>query len=406
MSLITLPNLYQPKGQIAERVAAAEAAGVLVPTRFKSFEEALASGTDFIARSEHPREFAGESGILESFAVTQQELELARQWSDDKVPTRDHPRGRADWQRRALNRILRGGSQRDFEIELATTDPRTLATYCKLYEMPEAEFLRDVSYSYWQLLGGWNRTVVADDTIAGRYHLFTVGTANPTENHNYTIIENERIVASGGAGFAPKLILGGAADLIGFYESVRRLPFFDPNHCPIIECQFINGVHYFLQYHVGRDYKPAGFELTREAQDGEVEVSFVRGATPPEGITVQTAFYYPHGNETLMPSEDASFELSQMQNAFTEIMSRRRKVTFLREINFVSVAHHSWNAHLPKTQIFKAMVSLTGGDILHKFFPRDLLKSLFERTEDEQIPARIPLHVTSDGRRALVKRLN
>ena len=57
----------QPKREIAEYV---ESQGILVPRRFANLQEARASGLPLIARSEHPQDYAGASGIVESRVIT------------------------------------------------------------------------------------------------------------------------------------------------------------------------------------------------------------------------------------------------------------------------------------------------------------------------------------------------
>jgi hypothetical protein len=388
--------------QLADLVARA---GIPVPERFASFDEAMKSGESFLIRSEHPREFAGESGILESFPITSAGLDEARGFVPSEQPLNKRSFSyRIEKQKLALQAKLKGGSERDFYESLAQSHPVILSQYCSLQQISEQDFLRDVSYSYWKLLGSWNRSVIADNAIPERYHIFTTDVETPAHNRacNYTIVEDGKVKASDGYGMDLDLIQRGAAELIGFYESVRQLPFFDPSHCPMIECQFVNGVHYFLQYHKVRDAEPASFELTRPAEEGEVEASFVRGATPPEGLLVGAAFYYPRNNWVLSESEEASFDYHYYK-VFSEIMSRRRLVQFL-DLPFDAglIAERSSNNHLQKTMLFKPKISVAGD--FKKLISKPLLAELLNKTEDEQTPARVPFFVVSDGRRALVRR--
>ncbi len=64
-------TIGQPK-----RVHGAYAAqhGLLVPTQFLSLAEAIQSGGPVIIRSEHPLEYAGPSGIWDSYVLSHQEL--------------------------------------------------------------------------------------------------------------------------------------------------------------------------------------------------------------------------------------------------------------------------------------------------------------------------------------------
>lgn len=78
-SFLTAP-LLQPKFELAEYVAAE---GFDVPPIYSSASEALevvACGEFIDARSEHPQEYAGASGLLESFSITPQILEKAKDY--------------------------------------------------------------------------------------------------------------------------------------------------------------------------------------------------------------------------------------------------------------------------------------------------------------------------------------
>lgn len=401
MPVRSLPFFVQPKAQWADLVAGA---GIPVPERWASFDAALRSGQPFIARSEHPWEFAGESGILESFAVTPSVIETSL-GLQGPVPQKGSTFSEMVKMREyALKNRLQGGIDRDFELGIATSNPRRLAEYCRLHGLSQSDFLTDVSYSYWKLLGGFNRTIVADDAVPGRYHIFTTQADDPKSGYNYAVVEGGACVFNEGFGINPDMIVRGAAQAVGFYESVRQLPFFDSRHCPIIECQLVNGLHYFLQYHVGRDSSPANFELMRSPTDGEVEAVFVRGATPPEGIVVQSAVYYPADGKILEPQEDASFD-QHYNRVFSEIMSRRRMVQFIgNKRSFEEIAGSSWNAHLPRSLLFKPRVSVAGN--FRTLLTPELRDELIRRTKAEGKPARVSLRVISDGRRALIRRVD
>ncbi len=58
-----------------------EDAGFLVPRRFKDLEEALDfvdQGGKVIMRSEHPQDYDGVSGLLESFVMTKEIINDAK----------------------------------------------------------------------------------------------------------------------------------------------------------------------------------------------------------------------------------------------------------------------------------------------------------------------------------------
>ena len=270
-----------------------------------------------------------------------------------------------------------------------------------MHSIKKTDFLADVSYSYWQLLGGYNRTIIADDAVPGRYHIFTTYVAKPEDGHNYSIVDDGLVTVSAGFGIDPEMLVQGAAELVGFYERVRNLPFFDPKNCPFIECQLVGGAHQFLQYHVGRNFHPASFELTRDPHDDEVEVFFARGATPPEGLGLQAAFYYPYGEEVLEDKEDASFDY-HYNHVFSEIMSRRRQAQFVdNKYSHQDMAQSFWSNHLQKSLLFKPKISLAGN--MKQNRPHDV-ESFFKKTEHDRRPARFSTYVVSDGRRAFMRK--
>ena len=376
--------MMQPKLTLGNYVTSQ---GFPVPQIFPSFSAALASGEPFIARSEHPQEHTGVSGLLNSFPITSETLEAARSYGGDD------PEG--DVLQRALQKKLCGGSDRELELNLANIRAKQIDLFCRYQGTSKEVFLRDVSFSYWKLLGGYNQTMVADNAISGRYHVFTVS-AEDSNNKNYSIIDNSNVVVSIGAGIDTETFLKSAATFVQYYESVRRLGEFDPLHCPIIECQWLNGMHYFLQYHRTRDMEPAKFEISRAPEENEVEALLVRGATPPEGLVVNTAFYYPKG-QGLLEHEEASFD-AWPNFIFSELMVRRRDVQFSHRRDIESFAGDACGIHLPKSLLFNPPVS-----VVVNFSPFVDWGDMMMRTRDTGVPLRLPIRVVSDGRRALIK---
>jgi len=375
----------QPKRTIADYV---EQNGILVPKRFDSLEEARKSHKAILLRSEHPQDYSGISGILDSF-----ELSCKMFWSSRKEFKKFNyfiPRG-LDSIEEIKNKY--------FKFLDESYAGRIYPEFCKITKVDPEEFKKEVSFSIWEKLGGVNRTIVADSSIPERYHIFSDG----KNVWNYTIIEN---------GKSEKMFLrpltqefGNLKSLIELYESVRNLDRFDPNHCPIIEAQTVDGKDYFLQYHRGRDFLPSSFVLDRHLRRGEIEVPFVRGATPEKGMDCKVTVYYAHeGRWNLKPQgEDGSYDF-HLDVAFTELRARKRKLDMIHTDHFNHrIAKIVWGHDL-KSRLFKAQVS-----IIHNI--DDLLRN-GETTEKLCKEARITgrntyfnLHITSDGRRAFVKRI-
>ena len=79
----------QPKRAIADYV---EQNGILVPRRFASLQDARASGLPIIARSEHPQDYAGASGILKSLLLYKEEYVDIQTEEKLKIKTLAEPR--------------------------------------------------------------------------------------------------------------------------------------------------------------------------------------------------------------------------------------------------------------------------------------------------------------------------
>jgi len=288
----------QPKRTIGDYV---ESQGILVPRRFATLQEARNSGLPIIARSEHSQDYSGASGIVGSANLS---------WDDYKDIQSEEE--------------LRDKVMADPEYGI-----KMYKQLCRFSQGDEKKFKSEVSFSFWELLEGYNRTIVADSAVKGRYHVMTylAPILKPEEKrsslYNYAIVENGLIVQE----FIKPLtsdLKEGLPKIIEFYESVRNLGKFDPNHCPIMEIQTIGDKNYFLQYHrtINRDLST--FSLDRELENGEYLAKFVRGTTKPEGIILNVAMYYP---EYKIEDEEASFDF-HYNDSFSQIMGRKRIANF------------------------------------------------------------------------------
>ena len=234
----------QPKRTIADYV---EQHGVLVPRRFGSLEEARSAEVPVIARSEHTREYQGVSGLLSSLSF----LRIPEQLTELQI---------------------KGEMFKKWETDINS--------YCEAFNITPESFMNDVSFSFWEQLRGYNRTIIADSAVQGRYHVTTFSETSLVRT--YSIIEPQGKVQHFGSSLpsdADNLI-----ELVKLYEQVRNLKRFDPLHCPILEVQTVEGTNYFLQYHRTRDFSPALFSLDRTPETDETIAVFTRGATPPEGV--------------------------------------------------------------------------------------------------------------------------
>lgn len=352
----------QPKREIADYV---ESQGILVPRRFESFEEARLSGKPFIVRSEHPQDYNGVSDILGS------------------IRSRYIP-----------------PSETEAELRQNMLAGKRYGDYCGLLGIEPEQFEKEASQSYWELLGGSNVTIAADSSIEGRFIVI----ARDDRGAGCSVVESGKTILQYGFSFSNQSL----ERLIETYERIRMLPHFDKRHCPAMEFQVADDSNYFLQYHRVRNFSPVGFQLNREPQGDEVEALFVRGATPPQGFTVDATLFYGVGFgeevKKLPENEQASFDPSfQVARAFSEIMSRKRKLQVIHKFSFLKDTMLDLAGHLLTSRILKPEVSIIcAHDVLYAEKEYWALREEAARIRQD---VRIRLHVVSDGRKAYIKRI-
>lgn len=365
----------QPKRTIADYV---ELNGILVPHRFYSLAEARSSHKRILLRSEHPQEYNGASGLLSSFELSSFFYGVRGSIDVEEV------------------------KQRYFDKEDSKPKEAKYKRYCKFLDLDEDEFKQQTSFSIWEVLGGTNRTVIADSAIPNRHHIMTSREEKGNYLTNYAIIEDGELVQE----FIdplPEDFREGLKGLIGVYEQVRNLNRFDQNHCPIMEFQTYKGKDYFLQYHRARDFSPVGFTLERALGDGEIEVPFVRGSTLEDGMDCKVTVYYS-GQPTLdfsSGSEDGSYDLHYDQ-IFSELVVKDRKVQMIPDKDLSWKLLEVIAKHVQRSKLFKPQVSIIHDieDVLNG----ESVSDLYAKTKEGR-NAHVDLHIVSDGRRAFVKRV-
>ncbi|MBW2965517.1 hypothetical protein KY342_00265, partial [Candidatus Woesearchaeota archaeon] len=281
--------------------------------------------------------------------------------------------------------------------------------YCKLLNLDKDKFKDEISFSFWEVIPGVNRTVIADSAVKGRYHIMSFRGEYPFVV-NYSIFEDGK-PAKSLATPLPQELQNSLADLVELYENIRHLNRFDANHCPIMEFQTAeNGRNYFLQYHRTRDFKPTTFKLEREPEKDEIEPWFVRGATLPEGADYKVTLIYggmvhrvdkDKYEVKLLEKEDGSFD-NHYYGVFVELMTKKRKIQIITEGNFDFSIRKLIAHHYPRSQTFKPEVSL----LMHEDIFRDCnYRQLYEKARETGEDQYMDLHVVSDGTRAFIKKL-
>lgn len=382
----------QPKNDIANYV---EAHGVKVPRRILTLDEALYEaqhGSAVVFRSEHPQEYDHYSGLLRSYSL------------NDGTPGNNY----ADFME------LIGNSLTEDEILPAlisqNLNRRPIQRYLQLTGQSEDQFSEDISFSYWQYIKGKNITVVADDVIAGRYHLTCIGDkvigggifnegGQPFNDSDTSIDSMSRILPS-----------NKIAEIIATYEKVRALPRFPERQCPIMEMQVDetdeNGDIYFLQYHKARPFRPFRDRLDAadySEKEGWLKAQAVRGALG-SFVTLNTALWYPDSfKPDISEPEQASFDLHH-DTGLSEALSRRR-IAYLSMSNareqYINMAD---GAHELRSRWFKPFAGLAlGGNNFRQLIPEESSNRLAEQIYVEGKMGRYVIDLASDGLNGYVR---
>ncbi len=400
----------QPKRTIAEYV---ESQGILVPRRFDSLKDALVSGKPIMFRSEHPREYDEFSGVFDSCS-----------WDSFMsycVGERRRKRGVQD-AAELKNVIMHSEDTR----KSGMLRGHVASQYCNILGLDCQSELAKLSFSFWEKLYGLNRTVIADSSIRGRWHIQTMLDIPKDEKswfYNYSIFENGQT--------NPRLSKGwnyvfneDTRSLIELYETIRHIERFDPNNCPVMEFQTIGDKHYFLQYHVGRDFKECDFVLERPPAEGEAESLFVRGHTPKEGIAGRVNLYY--GWEMTRSRKAAAKNMKKVFEAgefgsfdahwnlgFAQAMYPKRKVNVIAQSYVDDVAWELMKVvggHYQNGKMFGPKMSIA---VNRGLFAGDDKKGAEERettrlakiARETEESVGIDMYFISDGRRGYYKRL-
>jgi len=352
----------QPKKTIGDYV---EQNGILVPRRHASLDEALSSGRKIIARTEHEQDYAGASGILGSPVLDK----------DTKLRSE-----------KSLRRSMFAQNQE-------------YKDYCELMGVSPRKFRDEISFSYWDFLEGHNLTVVGDSSKKNRYHIFSNDIP-----YSYIQIEGEAIQTVRGV---PKGVLESISQIVELYDAVTGLEKFDVNHRPIIEMQFHEDKIYFLQYHLGRNFKEADFSLDRKPNSNELQAVFVRGSTNKEGMTAEVTLcqgraYYGEGWK--LADEEGSADL-HFNTIFSELMMRQRKLQVMIHDNLDRLVLKALSGHINTTMLFKPEVSIVvSNDQFEELVPDDEHRELIKKAKESQEDQSVKLSVVSDGTTAYVGR--
>ncbi|MDB5169700.1 MAG: hypothetical protein JWN82_96 [Candidatus Saccharibacteria bacterium] len=421
------PANLQPKLQIGNYV---ESAGFAVPLRFETFDDALDSvrhGGAIIVRSESPYDYSGPSGLLSSHVISSESIVAGKRLQsffpslpDEQglvmgeaaiLPFRGTDKAGAGIH--DLQEIIIGKS-----LERQPAETLKLLSRLNLHE-PAAKRYMEVTqdrrlldsaescFSFWEYIPGTNVTLVADDVMSNNYHL--VG-SNRIDLQQFGAIVNGEGSVKRYTSLAPLLANQHALeDMVRVYEGIRELPPFTPGDCPLMELQVdAKGHIWFLQYHKGRQYRPAPAELSEDdypTSEGWIRLDAVRGAIGAL-TTVKAAVSYPPGYGTgrfspLPLTEEASLGFKH-DSGLHEALAHRR-TAYVSGRGFAGVYDGMSNGHELASQWFKPQVSVAYDATRHNIIPAPLHNAMAEITARGDHMARVALDLATDGREGFLR---
>jgi hypothetical protein len=293
-------------------------------------------------------------------------------------------------------------SQNEIEEIIKLFSIPNVKKYCEILWLDLEKFLSWISFSYWELLEWYNRTIVADNTIKWRYHIVT----RWNWVYNYFVYDNWVIILDwisdphlvSSVTELPKDLVKWLTKLISFYESIRNLEKFNPNHCPVIEAQTTNDwENYFLQYHRTRDTDYSTFTLNRPLEDWEIKADFVRGITPEDWVEIDVIVgsRKEHFNWYGWAFSQASFK-----PVFNEIQTKKVRLILMDQwIDWVTLWIALW-WHLGLSDLFNPEISLVLPEWFYKKFIWEKYREFSKKTWKDAI---MRVRIISDWRRAYFK---
>jgi len=396
----------QPKADIADYI---EQNWILVPRRFNNLKEALESWKDFIIRSEQRREYNWASGLLESMWIILSKKDLwfrHYKWEFNSLDEIFQNILKYWWRKsRSILWYICGNldslSQDEVENAIKLNNYQYIDIYCLLLWIDKEEFTKNISFSYWELLWWYNRSIIADSSVKWRYYIYTHGgnTKNICVYDNGSLIINwfNSSEKQSNISQLPKKLIDWISGVIEFYEKIRNLPRFNSNHCPLIEFQTYDWDNYFLQYHRTRDFQSADFVLNRDLEQDEFEVDIVRWITPKDGLELDLVVHYWKFD---IRQEDWTISERSQNEIFDEIMSRKR---ILKAIpywldHFVACSMVWW--HWTKSDYFNPQLSLVIPKVILKY---SWDKVYWQYTHETWKDSIMRVRVISDWRKAYIK---
>lgn len=274
-------KFVQPKFEDANVV---EKLGLMkVPRRFSfpGAKKAVTQGLEIIARSEHPNEAMGFSGVNPSIVFGKKR--------DRSIPGKN------------LSEFILDILINDFWIKKTNR-------FCEMNNLNKQKYYSGLSWSFWERIPGMNMSVVEDAAVPGRFWILMDweyevvneegGTLETKKNygHNIVMFENGRIVNQiNGLHQPPQFLIDKIGEIIESYGKIKE--HFGKDVSWVVEMQLNDktGDLFFLQRHPSRPVETCDWAFQNEPEPDEIVVKnqgdrLVRGFTKEEGIESDMIF--------------------------------------------------------------------------------------------------------------------
>lgn len=417
-------NLQMPKKEIGDYV---ESQGFRVPKRYETLDEALDEvfrGKTIIMRSEHPDEYDGPSGLMESHVIGQDSIKKGFYNSisfgpfsiDDEIPltvgrnpvTFDREREKGPGMYNVLDVVMAN----ILKVPAAQTIDRlkrlqslhwVIRDYLKLTNQSAEQLFSQFQYSFWEYIPGPDIVMVADSAIDNRYHIM----ADDGTYFHWQISGDGGEVIDGSPSddfLTPEVTSG----LVHDYEAIRNLPRFSSKHCPIMEMKIDENVqNCFLQYHRTLDFDPADNNLDPAdfpASEGWLPANTVRGHIQSP-MKLETALHYCAGYGTVIPFpkiEQGSTDWSY-NRAMTELMARHR-TAYIHSGETETLYLGLSDNHKSRSRWFKPRVAVSyDRSEFHRLIDEELHEEVRRLVYREHRMARVVIDLACDGVKGFVR---
>ncbi len=385
---------------------------IKVPQIFGTFEDAkrfvLDEGGSIIARTEHPTEADGLSGLNYSHVITPERV------------TKDAAKGRLFANFRRLDAHGFDAIVKKWHETFQHTKH-----YCQLFKLKPEEYVAKLQYSFWEYVTGFNIYVFADPVKPDRFHVFSQWPSDDDEHEGwavYDLFEGQEILSHG----ATSPFIGEHfAQITTLYKRVQEI--FGNEVCWVVEMQLARtGELYFLQRSCGPKTTTPTWSLAGQPDNHwEFKVGHahnfgaVIGATSEAGIETDVILNRGTRLHWLKKNVPTGVLASQIMDAVIE-QERLKNVAVYIDTRYQS---HGESINDPHSSI----VPMTRAPLYlympkwHDLMPPDLAAEITrieaaklpnkddpfkwprDRFENPDYMVRLKLNIRSDGREARVR---